>query len=190
MKTYNFIKHLSILGIFIFLAIIVSPVIAGKTNPNAIIGGTLACDAYYKVDYTPTNTAAWKFSNFNDSSIYVDRIRTYDSKGVLFRDYQWNEDEFTEASGTGLLLPQDNLETINAGDNGISGRQQVFYHSQTLLGTSFLPAPGHVILMLDWSANTPVYPLVGKVIRHHLGSTGILARDGFACKMIHTEYGK
>lgn len=189
MKTYNFFKFFYAIGILILLTGLISPVMAGKTTPNKIIGGTLGCDAFYTTDMTSINRSLWKFTNFNDSPIYVDRIRIYESDGSLFRDYKWNGSSFSDDLGSGIPLPSDLLDTINSFDNEITSRQQVFYSSVHLDSSNILPGSGHVIVMLDWSANTAVYPLAGKVIRV-FSVPDSLARTGFACRLTHTVYGK
>ena len=111
-------------------------------------------------------------------------------------------------TGAGETLPIDQNDTIGLSDNVLSAFQPFGYNSNYLIGAGVLPphedSYGHVTLVVDWSANSPVYPLVGGVTRHKqvIGEpfpelegypgelVGGLGRSSHPCTMIHTVYGK
>ena len=194
------------------LASIMSPALAAKNDINKIIGGTVACGTAYETvsdpEFPTFNNATWKFSNFNETSISIERIRVYDWDGSMFSDYQWNGSNFDQVvtgTGAGSTLPADQTGTISWNDNVLSAFQPFKYQSDHLYGAGVLPEHagmnGLVTLVVNWNADSPVYPLVGIFIRmkqvigepspDHLGElVGGLARSSHDCQMIHTVYGK
>ena len=161
----------------------------GKVDPQPL-GGTVACMGFY-LEGQP-NTTNWKFSNFNNASISIERIRVYKSDGVLYSDNQWTSTgegfDFVDFQGMTTYFPYDGNGNLGPEDNELEAYQSFIYHSNTLLDAGMLPLSpndGNVSFFIDWSAETPVYPLAGAVIRHKGSPTGdFLGRSTGGCHLI------
>ena len=170
---------------------ITNPVEAKGKDTTQPLGGSIACVGFYQVDQTD-NSSNWKFSNFNNEDIRIDRIRVYQSDGVLYSDNRWNEDEsrFIDAELHTIYFPEDGNGNITETDNVLEAYQSFIYHSNTLLPAGMLPqtveSDGNISLIVDWSAENPVYPLVGGLIRHRSTPEGGLGRSTSGCHLIQS----
>jgi hypothetical protein len=188
------------------LAATAFPVVAAdKPTSDKIIGGTVACGAFYRTDVpNGANGAAWKFSNFNAVPIYIQRIRIYKWDGSLYSDYLWNGSNFADQQMIGGNLPYDDDENIGHDDNVLGAFQPFQYGSNPLFAVGALPpnesrttgggVKGHVTLMVDWMADVPVYPLMGTVTRNVKNlfmddfdavEAAMHGRSDHECHMIH-----
>ena len=155
--------------------------------------GTIACGGFYMKDssvlitdpFDPTyhpQRVRWIFHNLNaEEPIYIDRFRVYDWDGAL----KWDSADTTGVYGGYLPTDLNGLigsssDPVNPVDNNALGPfQAAWYKSEVLRkfrdGGRVLPdhdkhtAPNpnqaHIKILVDWHADTNVYPLAGRKTR-------------------------